>query len=191
MQSCITPRFTASPHLGRYVYGDRFVLLLLSTFINILLFAPPRIAVTMSSSPSVPVLSAVSLDQKWRLFLVAVGFSIAYIISRMVYTAWVSELRQFPGPRLNAFSQLPRLYQIWLGNDVTYLTHLHATYGPIVRVGPNELSFAEGAQAWKDIYGFTKSGLHGMKDDSFYGRPINGAPNVRFVEHTQEARLKQ
>jgi len=33
----------------------------------------------------------------------------------------------------------------------SHLKEFHTTYGPIVRIAPNELSFADSA-AWKDIY---------------------------------------
>lgn len=41
------------------------------------------------------------------------------------------------------------------GNDGKVYPELHEKYGPIVRIGPRDLSVAsEGAQGWKDLYGF-------------------------------------
>lgn len=59
---------------------------------------------------------------------------------------------------------------------------LHQRYGPVVRVAPNELAFAE-PQAWKDIMGHRTGGNDAsgapagemLKYDKFY-LPIEGMP---------------
>lgn len=55
---------------------------------------------------------------------------------------------------------------------------LHAKYGSVVRVGPNELIF-DTAQAWKDIYGHKSGGKKNFpKDKDFYFPPVNGAHSI-------------
>jgi cytochrome P450 len=51
---------------------------------------------------------------------------------------------------------------------VDWMASLHREHGPIVRVGPSELSFVN-AQAWQDIYGFQPSSrAANRKDPKFY-----------------------
>lgn len=52
------------------------------------------------------------------------------------------------------------------GNYPLFIKSLHEKYGPVVRIGPNELSYSS-ANSWKDIYGhvggrktFTKSSFY-------------------------------
>lgn len=54
------------------------------------------------------------------------------------------------------------------GNLPFHVAELHNRYGPVVRVGPNELAFSS-PQAWRDIYGHKKSGQEFPKHRSFYG----------------------
>ena len=42
------------------------------------------------------------------------------------------------------------------GDQLTYLASLHRRYGPVVRTGPHQLSFADGT-SWHDVYGGTST----------------------------------
>ncbi|GAB1312601.1 Averantin oxidoreductase [Madurella fahalii] len=54
------------------------------------------------------------------------------------------------------------------GRLLQWLQAQHARYGPIVRVGPDRLSFIQ-PQAWKDIYGHRSGGKQtNIKDPRFY-----------------------
>ncbi|KFA81099.1 hypothetical protein S40288_01033 [Stachybotrys chartarum IBT 40288] len=65
---------------------------------------------------------------------------------------------------------------------------LHRQYGPVVRVGPSELSFIR-ADAWKHIY------VHNMvelpKDPHFYGKPVNGVDHIGTADRTDHGRLRR
>ncbi|KAF4610870.1 hypothetical protein D9613_007210 [Agrocybe pediades] len=63
-------------------------------------------------------------------------------------------LSKYPGPRLAAFTTWYRAYYDILmdGAWAQHLESLHEQYGPIVRVGPNELHFGD-PRAYNDIYG--------------------------------------
>ncbi len=62
-----------------------------------------------------------------------------------------SPLRQFPGPLLAKLSNA-WLYAITFSGQRAFIIHsLHQRYGPVIRVAPNELSFASAAAA-HDIY---------------------------------------
>ena len=54
-------------------------------------------------------------------------------------------LRHVPGPLLAAFTDLWRAYNQNFGNFTNKLSQLHREYGPIVRIGPNTVSFSDAA----------------------------------------------
>lgn len=105
---------------------------------------------------------AISLGK--TLFILITTATI-YILATCTYNIFLHPLRNIPGP------PLARLSRLWsrIGNlhgQKSFLIHAaHATYGPVVRVGPNELSFASPA-ATKQIYS-TNSDVF-VKEHSFY-----------------------
>ncbi|KAK1585491.1 cytochrome P450 [Colletotrichum navitas] len=68
------------------------------------------------------------------------------------YNVFLHPLSKYPGPRLFAASSLPYGYWYMTGKWHVKIMELHNKYGPIVRVGPDELSYAL-PEAWDDIYG--------------------------------------
>jgi hypothetical protein len=81
------------------------------------------------------------------------------IIRRALDQLLRSPLRHIPGPLP---AKLTAQWLFWIGvagRRSSYLHRLHQRYGPVVRVGPNEVSFASAAAA-QDIYvGVPLSGL--------------------------------
>ncbi|PPJ51845.1 hypothetical protein CBER1_09565 [Cercospora berteroae] len=96
----------------------------------------------------------------------------------VLYTAFLGPLSKFPGPRLRALTPLPDLLTVCSGNDAEAAIRLHASYGPVVRVAPNKLSFA-GGRSWKEIHGFRKPGEAPiLKDHTRYSKPFNGVASL-------------
>lgn len=121
-----------------------------------------------------------------------VAIYVIYSTASAIYDVFFGHLSKFPGPKLWAFSKLPRNRTMIAGNDANTLTELHQKYGPIVRTGPDSLSFASGAQAWKDIYGFKKHGTpHPFKDPEFYTYPLNGVPSVIMANDADHGRERK
>jgi len=60
-------------------------------------------------------------------------------------------LRNFPGPKLAAATPFPFVWRLLNGRFPAWTKYLHAKYGVVVRVHPDELSFI-GSSAWQDIY---------------------------------------
>ena len=69
----------------------------------------------------------------------------------MIYNVYFHPLSKFPGPKTAAATPIPFVYHLVTGRLVDWTTWLHATYGGIVRINPDELSFIE-PRAWQDIY---------------------------------------
>ncbi|KAI0525454.1 cytochrome P450 [Xylaria bambusicola] len=82
---------------------------------------------------------------------------LVYAIGRMVYNVFFHPLRKFPGPLSHRLSVIPRTIYMVNGRLPFHMDKLHKKYGPIVRIGPNELAFSS-PQAWRDIYGHKKAG---------------------------------
>lgn len=74
-------------------------------------------------------------------------------------------LRNIPGPFLASISNLDRIWSCLRGQQMNYHLQLHSKYGPLVRVGPNHVSFADGSLI-PTVYGintrFWKSGFYDM-----------------------------
>lgn len=68
-----------------------------------------------------------------------------------IYNRFFHPLHDIPGPLMCAISWLP-WYKYWFsGHMHLEVLRLHETYGPVVRMGPSEVSFID-ASTWKDIY---------------------------------------
>ncbi|KAH7931073.1 high nitrogen upregulated cytochrome P450 monooxygenase 2 [Leucogyrophana mollusca] len=52
-------------------------------------------------------------------------------------------LAEYPGPLLCKLTQFWNVWMMWGGKQHIYRLWLHQTYGPIVRIGPNELSIVD------------------------------------------------
>ena len=71
-----------------------------------------------------------------------------------------------PGPKLWAASRLPFVYCLLTGKLIHRQRELHEKYGEIVRIAPDEVSFAN-EQAWDDIYSFRRGHKRALRDKVF------------------------
>lgn len=89
------------------------------------------------------------------LSLLALGLCVAYGI----VSAAMDPLRSIPGPFLARFTRLWYFFEVYKGSFEISNLGLHKTYGPIVRIAPNEYS-VDDMEAAKLIYrvgnGFVK-----------------------------------
>ncbi|KAK7464376.1 hypothetical protein VKT23_006543 [Stygiomarasmius scandens] len=108
------------------------------------------------------------LDHEWiaSLFLTLLAILCSKVAITALWNLFFHPLASFPGPRLAALSNLYQAYYdvYYRGKFVEHLHDLHARYGPVVRVGPNELHFSS-PEAYKDIY---HSGSKFVKEKAFY-----------------------
>jgi len=102
-------------------------------------------------------------------------------------------LAQFPGPKLWAASRLPFVLSLYHGNLVHDTLALHAKYGPIVRLAPNELSFTD-PEACKDIYGKRHGHLPFGKNQIWVPTSPKGgprAPSMLNADDEDHARIRK
>ncbi|KAL9013189.1 MAG: hypothetical protein Q9173_002099 [Seirophora scorigena] len=68
-----------------------------------------------------------------------------------IRNAYFHPLSKFPGPKSAAATPIPFVKALVKGEVVKWVTDLHAKYGEVVRITPDELSFIS-PSAWQDIY---------------------------------------
>lgn len=78
---------------------------------------------------------------------------VAYILGLVIYRIYLHPLAKYPGPLLAKITDLYQTYHALKGDRHLEFCRIHEKYGPIVRFGPNSLSFNSNT-ALKEIYGF-------------------------------------
>jgi hypothetical protein len=66
-----------------------------------------------------------------------------YLLGWIFYTLTFHPLSRIPGPYLARFSRLWYLRKIWTEDVEKDERALHAKYGPLIRIAPNEISCSE------------------------------------------------
>lgn len=89
------------------------------------------------------------------LALVAFGLIAARFIFYVFYNVCMHPLRDIPGPFLWRAFDFPYVRSSIQGFSHKDLLRFHEKYGPVVRVGPNEISHTTGL-VWKDVWGHNK-----------------------------------
>lgn len=83
-------------------------------------------------------------------------------------------LQHVPGPISYAVTRFRLAYDAWHARSIHEIRHLYQKYGPIVRVGPNQVSF-NSLSALRTIYGAGS----GFRRTSFYKMfDVYGTPNL-------------
>ncbi|KAI1958160.1 hypothetical protein LOZ58_005275 [Ophidiomyces ophidiicola] len=136
---------------------------------------------------------------------------IAFLLVKTIYNVYFHPLRSYPGPWLSKATRLHYIYHQLTG-DLPYQTKLwHDTYGEVVRIAPDELSY-NSSRAYQDIHGEVspkaailcsvlmgctfavwrskdmKSGLE--KDKTWYSQSINSVPVIVTAENKDHGRLR-
>lgn len=105
------------------------------------------LTITMSKSLISTVLSAKRQDMLQYAPLFG-----AAILSILIINYFRNPLRNIPGPFLAKFSNLWLVYHIRQGHMHRKIIEVHEKYGPLVRLGPHEISTAD-IDSLKSIYG--------------------------------------
>ncbi|ODV85092.1 hypothetical protein CANARDRAFT_8220 [[Candida] arabinofermentans NRRL YB-2248] len=88
-----------------------------------------------------------------------------FIYSFIIYPYYFHPLSAIPGPKYLAFSKWFILFLTWSEKRNRYIHKLHQLYGPIIRIGPNEVDISD-ANYIKEIYinNFDKTEFYKMYD---------------------------
>ncbi|KAK0614969.1 cytochrome P450 [Bombardia bombarda] len=75
----------------------------------------------------------------------------SYPFLRAIYNIYFHSLSSIPGPRIWSATRLPFVRSLLQGTIVHDIQKLHRQYGPVLRIAPNEVTFAQ-PEAWDDIF---------------------------------------
>ncbi|KAF4550001.1 Cytochrome P450-like protein 64 [Elsinoe fawcettii] len=102
------------------------------------------------------------------LLTAAIGAVVLYAALKYSYRVTLNPLARFPGPFLGGITNLWAISYDVPGSDslIKHLHELHAKYGPIVRVRPNELHIWDW-DAYQTVFKSTKF----IKDRALYNAP--------------------
>jgi cytochrome P450 len=110
-------------------------------------------------------------------------------IATILYNFFLHPLRDFPGSFQHRVSRLPWAILHATGQQAFHTQRLHDRYGPVVRIGPNHLSFTD-PQAWRDIYTY-RNGREMAKAPQFT-RPVRGLPStILNADHEEHQRIRR
>ena len=110
------------------------------------------------------ILLETSANQQWAISLTTL---LVLISTRCVYRTRFHSLAHVPGPLLAKCSSLWLYYHAYIGDETTAVHQLHKTYGPVVRVAPNDVDISDGdaiAPIYIDKGGLLKSACYGNFD---------------------------
>lgn len=92
-----------------------------------------------------------------------------YPLYQVIYNLFFHPLAHFSGPRSWSASRLPFIRSLISGTLVQDIEKLHRKYGPVLRIAPNEITFAK-AEAWADIFSLRPGHLQFPKDPVWWAR---------------------
>ncbi|KPI38564.1 Pisatin demethylase [Cyphellophora attinorum] len=90
---------------------------------------------------------------------------LSLLVFRPLFKRYASPLRQYPGPFIASCTRLWKVWSTWTGKTEQHHIALHKRYGPVVRIAPNELSFANPHAALAIFQvgkGFHKTDFYGV-----------------------------
>ncbi|RAO67556.1 uncharacterized protein BHQ10_003568 [Talaromyces amestolkiae] len=92
--------------------------------------------------------------------LAVLGGLIGLYILRVIYLTYTNPIARIPGPEITKWTSWYAQYQLIKGTRPRWIQNLHQIYGPVVRIGPNELDFSD-VSAAREIHkvgaGYLKS----------------------------------
>lgn len=105
------------------------------------------------------------------LTIVVAAATLAALHYFLLQPLHLSPLSRIPGPKLYALTKWRLAWEDWHGRRTRTINKLHERYGPVVRVGPNEIHF-NSLSALRTIYGpgseFGRTNFYRMFD--VYGK---------------------
>lgn len=123
------------------------------------------------------------------LLLGAGALLLAIAINRLIIEPlYISPLSKTPGPKSYALTKWRLAWDEWQGRRTAAIHQLHQRYGPVVRIGPNEVHF-NSPSALRTIYG---AGSGFERTDFYRMFDVYGKQNVfTFGPSSQHAERKK
>ncbi|CDM34075.1 hypothetical protein CBS147339_5607 [Penicillium roqueforti] len=104
-------------------------------------------------------------------WILIAAFIVAFLVYQLSVSTSFSPLARIPGPKTFALTKFKLAYEDYKGTRTRKINALHHQYGPVVRIGPSEVTF-NSTSAVRAIYGagsgFERTGFYHMFE--VYGR---------------------
>lgn len=106
------------------------------------------------------------------------------------YNLFLHPLASYPGPKLAAAGRLWYAYH-QLKGDMPFAVHeLHETYGEVVRVAPDELTYIN-PDGWNQIYGHRPGKPELKKDQVFYAASGTGEGSIIRADRDRHGYMRK
>lgn len=115
---------------------------------------------------------------------------VVYYTGTLVYNVFFHPLRSYPGPLLWRASRLPWCIRNVLGTLPFDMHAMFEQYGPVVRVAPNELAYAD-ENSWREITGHNPKGEEVGKWTAFYRPDENMAADLISADRELHGKLRR
>jgi hypothetical protein len=89
--------------------------------------------------------------KNWQT-VIAVTLLCALVHEFIIYPFYTSPLANVAGPKMNAITKWWMVWTDFTKKRTLVIHDMHQKYGPVVRIGPNELAFT-GDEPMRTIYG--------------------------------------
>ena len=114
-----------------------------------------------------------------------------YPILRAFYNIYFHPLSKVPGPYAWSASRLPFIYSLLKGTLIHDIQKLHRKYGPILRIAPDEVTFAQ-PEAWSDIFQLRSDHQQFLKDPVWWRRqPGHPDSLISVINPDAHARMRR
>ncbi|KAI1761905.1 cytochrome P450 [Hypoxylon sp. FL1150] len=116
---------------------------------------------------------------------------IAYPLLRCIHNIFFHPLKDIPGPHSWSASRLPFVFALLRGTIVHDIEKLHRKYGPVLRIAPNEVTFAQ-PEAWLDIFQLRPGHQQFLKDPVWWKRqPGHPESLISAIDIVTHARMRK
>ncbi|KAK5048656.1 hypothetical protein LTR84_005747 [Exophiala bonariae] len=119
------------------------------------------------------------------ILTIAAGCYVLYTILIAIYHLYWNSLAHIPCRKTWVIFPISKQIASLRGKLDSEIRQMHLDHGPIIRLGPRELSFTT-AQAWADIYGFGHPQLPKTRRS-----PLNEVHNIISADDANHARFRK
>lgn len=113
-----------------------------------------------------------------------------WLVCQIIYNVYFHPLSRFPGPKSWTSNRFTYIRHIWSGTLAREIREIHLKYGDVVRVAPDELSFAT-PEALQDLY--TNIGQPAFPKGRWWNGTITGQPTMvlNALNPSDHARMRK
>jgi cytochrome P450 len=108
----------------------------------------------------------------------------------IIYRIYFHPLSRFPGPKFWIVTRLTFVQSMLRGNNIRDVSRIHEKYGDIVRIAPNELSFAR-IGAWNDIFSHRPGHKEFHRNPIWWSRPPGQPSSFITASPVDHARMRR